>query len=75
MNILGYEAVVEPLAERLGGGFVGYIPALKGCISDGDTPEEAARNLADAARGWVETAKKVGQNVPRPTLVGQRIYA
>lgn len=65
MKILGYDAVIEPLAPRLGGGFVGYIPALKGCVSDGETRQEAAANLEDAARGWLETASKLkGVKVP-----------
>ena len=67
MNILGYPAEITPLAEHLGGGFVAYLPDLKGCLSDGETPEEAAHNLEDAARCWLATADKAGMVIPRPT--------
>lgn len=75
MNILGYQGVVEPLADHLGGGFVGYVPALKGCISDGESPEEATHNLEDAARGWLVTARNSGRGVPPVAVPGVRLYA
>lgn len=40
------------------GGYSAYIPALPGCISEGDTAEAARRNLRDALRGYLKTARK-----------------
>ena len=46
-----YKAVVELGRES---GFVAYIPAFKGCASQGSTREEALANLKEAAEAYVE---------------------
>jgi antitoxin HicB len=51
-----YPVVIEPLAPEDGGGFLATVPDLPGCMSDGETREEAARNISDAIRAWVEEA-------------------
>ena len=50
MREADYTVVIEPLSEEDGGGFVATVPDLPGCMSDGDTREEAARNIEDAIR-------------------------
>ena len=37
--------VLEPSEE---GGFTVYVPSLPGCISEGDTEEEALKNIREA---------------------------
>ena len=61
-----YAVVIEPLSEEDGGGFVATVPDLAGCMSDGDTREEAARNVEDAIASWLEEAMSVGREIPRP---------
>ena len=39
------KVVLEPSDE---GGFTVYVPALPGCISEGDTREEALANIREA---------------------------
>ena len=39
------KAVFEPAEE---GGFTVYVPSLPGCISEGDTFEEAIENIREA---------------------------
>ena len=68
-----YRVYVEPLAAHLGGGFVAYAPDLKGCLSDGSTPDEALRNVYDAIGCWIEDAVHAGETVPAPAP--QRRYA
>jgi predicted RNase H-like HicB family nuclease len=34
------------------GGFIAECPALRGCVTDGETPEEALRNIRDAIEDW-----------------------
>jgi len=63
-----YPIHIEPLSEEDGGGFVAYVPDLPGCMSDGETPEEAAANVRDAIKAWIATATKLGRPVPEPTL-------
>ncbi len=42
--ILKYDVVFEEAAE---GGYTAYVPSLPGCISEGDTFEEAKSNIAE----------------------------
>jgi len=40
------------------GGFVITCPSLPGCISQGDTKEEALRNIKEAIECYLESLKK-----------------
>jgi predicted RNase H-like HicB family nuclease len=71
MNIRGYDVIVQQLSDRLGGGIVAYAPALKGCVADGRTEEEALANLQDAIHCWLETARSKGYPIP-PTVTTQQ---
>ena len=68
MNVYEYRVYVEPLSAALGGGYVSYAPDLKGCLSDGATPEEALRNIYDAISCWIEAAGEQGTLVPQPEI-------
>ena len=46
--------VVIHTAEE--GGFWAEVPALPGCITEGDTMEELENNIKDAIEGWLEVA-------------------
>ena len=48
MSKLAYPVIVSPLSEADGGGFAATVPDLPGCMSDGETPEEAIANVLDA---------------------------
>ncbi len=65
-----YAVVIEPLSEEEGGGFLATVPDLPGCASDGETREEAARNVEDAIACWLEEARALGRAIPelRPAL-------
>lgn len=43
--------VLEPAEE---GGYTVYVPSLPGCISEGDTFDEAAKNIKDAIELYLE---------------------
>jgi predicted RNase H-like HicB family nuclease len=43
--------VLEPSDE---GGFTAYVPALPGCVSEGDTREEALANIREAIELYIE---------------------
>jgi predicted RNase H-like HicB family nuclease len=43
--------VLEPQEE---GGFTAYVPSLPGCISEGDTKEEAIKNIKEAIELYLE---------------------
>ncbi len=61
-----YAVVIEPLSEEEGGGFLATVPDLPGCASDGETREEAARNVEDAIACWLEEARALGRAIPEP---------
>ncbi|HEY1243491.1 MAG TPA: type II toxin-antitoxin system HicB family antitoxin [Hyphomicrobiaceae bacterium] len=64
---LEYTVVIEPLSREDGGGFLATVPDLPGCISDGETPEEALASVKDAVDAWIEEARALGRPVPRPS--------
>ena len=64
---LEYPIVLEPLAPEDGGGFAAIVPDLPGCMSDGETPEDALVNVRDAITTWIEAAKDMGRSVPQPS--------
>ncbi|MYB43215.1 MAG: toxin-antitoxin system HicB family antitoxin [Chloroflexi bacterium] len=47
-------------------GWVSWVEELEGCISQGDTPAEAASMLHEAMELWIETALEGGLAVPFP---------
>jgi predicted RNase H-like HicB family nuclease len=61
-----YAIVIAPLSPEDGGGFLATVPDLPGCMSDGETREEAARNVDDAIRCWLEQARDMGRAIPKP---------
>lgn len=67
MTKLAYRIVIEPLSKEDGGGYFATVPDLPGCMSDGETPEEALSNVQDAIRCWIEAAIEMGREVPQPT--------
>ncbi len=67
MSRLEYPVVVEPLPDAEGGGFAAIVPDLPGCMSDGDTPEEALANVRDAIATWIEAARDMGRTIPKPS--------
>jgi predicted RNase H-like HicB family nuclease len=50
------------------GGWVAEVPSLPGCISQGDTREQAILNVRDAIETWIEGAKQVGMSVPKDSF-------
>lgn len=62
-QVLRYTAVFEPDAAV--GGYTAYIPALPGCISEGDTFEAALRNITEAAELYIEVMHQQKEEVPR----------
>lgn len=65
------EYLKGPYARTLipeeGGGYSAEILEFPGCYSFGDTPDEAMRNLEDAAANWIEATLAQGQSIPEPS--------
>ena len=64
---LGLDYPVELTHESDDGGYwATEIIDLPGCVSHGDTPEEAIENLNEAKRLWIEDHLANGYDVPEP---------
>jgi antitoxin HicB len=65
--IQSYPFTIRPLSEADGGGFAIEYPDLPGCISDGESPEEALENGADAVKAYLRNCIKHGDPIPKPS--------
>lgn len=59
-----YTVLFEPAEE---GGYVVTVPALPGCVTEGDTLEEARKMAADAILGYLESLRKDRAPIPTDT--------
>jgi antitoxin HicB len=64
---MGYPVIFHPV-EIIDGKpcYCVYHPDLPGCMSDGETPEEAVASLAEARELWIEVAREGGCVIPEP---------
>lgn len=46
------------------GGYTVTVPSLPGCISEGDTIDEALANIKDAIEGYIQALEADGLPVP-----------
>jgi len=63
---LDYPIILRKISSADGGGWLAEIPDLPGCISDGETQQEALDNVQDAKRDWLEVAIERKQEIPVP---------
>ena len=61
---LPYKIEIMPDADE--GGFAARLPELPGCITVGETKEDALANIEDAKRAWIEAAMEDGLSIPEP---------
>jgi len=50
------------------GGWVVGVKELLGCLSQGETAEEALEMIQDAMQGWLEVALEMGDVIPEPRV-------
>lgn len=53
------------------GGFFAEIEELEGCMTQGETYEEAYSNILEAMEGWLEVAVERGIDIPEPESESQ----
>lgn len=61
-KILEYTVLFSPDEES--GGFTAEVPALPGCVTDGDTLREAKKHAKEAIELYLETLKERGLSFP-----------
>ena len=64
-----YTVILEREAD---GGYVASVPALPGCVSQGDTREDVMKNIREAADLYIEDCIALGD--PVPTEVGKEYF-
>ena len=57
---------MEIIPDTVEGGFAVRFPELPGCLTCGDTLEEAVRNAADCKKEWLIAAMEEGITIPEP---------
>jgi len=66
-----YTIILEPDLEE--GGFTVTVPALPGCVTQGETIEECIERAREAIAGYIESLIADGEPVPeekeRPQMV------
>jgi len=60
-KLYSYTVLFEPAEE---GGYTVTVPALPGCVTEGDTLEEARAMVKEAIFGYLEVLKKHGDPFP-----------
>ena len=68
VTVARYLVYLEPAEE---GGYIVSCPALPGCVSQGETREEALAMIKDAIEGYIASLKKHGE--PVPSGVGEAV--
>ena len=56
-----YLVYLQPAEE---GGYIVSCPALPGCVTQGETVEEALEMIRDAIEGYIESLRAHGEPVP-----------
>lgn len=61
-----YPIIIYPAEE---GGYVAEIPALKGCLAQGETLLECLEELKTVEKLWFDSAKRNKRRIPSPDEV------
>ena len=62
-----YSRVLVPDEES--GTYTGQLLEFPGCVSQGNTAQEAYKRLEEAALAWIQAALDLGQDIPPPASV------
>lgn len=71
INITEYPFTIRHLNQEEGGGYFIEFPDLPGCMSDGETIDEAIQNGNDAVNCWLAAANESGRAIPKPGDFGR----
>src|SRR3954454_18974634 len=67
-NLDRYQFTVRPLSKEEGGGYMVEYPDIPGCMSDGESIEEAIANGREALLDCLEVFKESGRKIPKPSI-------
>ncbi len=66
LRLEDYPFTIRRLTGDEGGGYLIEFPDIPGCMSDGETPEEAIANGRDALKCSLLTLQDFGRPIPAP---------
>lgn len=66
-----YTIILEPDTEE--GGYTVTVPALPGCITQGETIEQCIERAQEAIIGYIESLRSAGEMIPEETERPQMI--
>jgi antitoxin HicB len=75
MSETEYRFAIRPLTVEEGGGYLIEFPDLPGCMSDGETIEQALANGAEAKRDWIAAMREAGRPIPPPAIDATEAYS
>ena len=67
---LRYPVIIYPAEE---GGYVAEVPALKGCLAQGETQSECLKELKKVQALWLESARRNRQKIPTPFEANEQL--
>ena len=70
MKVLNYKVYLQKAEE---GGFIVSAPSLPGCVTQGETKEEALAMVKDAVEAYIASLKKHGEPIPEDTAEVEKV--
>jgi predicted RNase H-like HicB family nuclease len=69
MSLVTQHRYTVILERENDGGFHAFVPALKGCHTQGDTEDEALANAQEAIAAYLESMRAHGEPIPTEELL------
>jgi antitoxin HicB len=69
IDLDAYRVTVRRLSREEGGGYLAEYPEIPGCMSDGETVEEAIANGREALHDCLAVFQETGRQIPQPSSV------
>ncbi|MBF0134783.1 MAG: type II toxin-antitoxin system HicB family antitoxin [Magnetococcus sp. DMHC-1] len=69
MNEPNFPFMIRHLKKEEGGGYLIEFPDLPGCMSDGETVEDALANGREAMLSWLDVAEEQGRIIPESNII------
>lgn len=59
-----YRFTIELYPDKEDGGYTALVPALPGCVTQGETVDETLERAKEAIAGYIECLKEDGKDIP-----------
>ena len=63
---MNLKVIIHPAEE---GGFWAEVPALPGCVSQGETRAEVRANIGEAIAGWLAAGDETSETTPADEVI------